>query len=113
MDKKIIQEFDCVVQDVSDDGTFGARLIDVTNPENFEEYADIYRHFIDEEEKEYIQLGAYFRWTMYDDETQTLIFNKETWTQEEIDNAHREAKELAKKFKACQMADDTTERTDD
>jgi len=52
-----------------------------------------------DEDKEFLQAGAYFDVIFYSDESMEFKFIKEYWTQKQIDAAHKEAEELIKFFK--------------
>lgn len=94
----IEQKWNGVVTEI-DGSTFWARLQDQTVPSNPEEIAQIPFASVAEEERSYIAEGVYFTWTILADEDpsksqSTFEFNKEVWTQQQIDEAKERVKKL-------------------
>ena len=96
---KILAQFEGVVLNYNDN-IINTQLLDLTSKEEFE--ADIIISKIKPKERAYIDKGAIFKWTIgYSWKSifslkpeSVIIFNKEVWTQNEINQAKIEAKRL-------------------
>jgi hypothetical protein len=79
---------------------FVAHLKDLTDRSNPDEAAMVPLRSVAEEERPYVAEGAIFTWTILADEddheksTSVFEFNKEVWTQEQIDEAKKQGEEL-------------------
>jgi hypothetical protein len=95
--RHIIEHFEGYVTEVGEN-TFWGRYEDIAGTEELAEFITEKVLFTDED-KEFLQEGAYFDVIFYSDESMEFNFIKEYWTQEQIDAAHKEAEELVKFFK--------------
>jgi len=95
--RNVIEHFEGYVLEVKDE-TFWGRYVDIAGQEEQAEFITDKVLFTDED-KEFLQEGAYFDVIFYNDESMEFKFIKEYWTQEQIDAAHKEAVKLVKFFK--------------
>ena len=95
--RNVIEHFEGYVTEVCEN-TFWGIYEDIAGQEEMAEFITNKVLFTDED-KEFLQEGAYFDVIFYSDESMEFKFIKEYWTQEEIDAAHKEAEELVKFFK--------------
>ena len=95
--RHVIEHFQGYVTGVGED-TFWGRYEDIAGQEEEAEFITEKVLFTDED-KEWLQEGAYFDMIFYNNETFEFKFIKEYWTQEDIDRAKKEAEELVKFFK--------------
>jgi len=61
---RVVQEWECCVQDISDDNTvFNAQLIDITRNRQYpDEEADFGIENVDEADRHLIKIGGIFKW---------------------------------------------------
>lgn len=101
--KHVVEVFEGFVLDINKD-TFWGRFEDLDgNLEEAEFITD--RVLLKDEDKEFLQEGAYFTVIFYNNETFDFNFIKEVWTQEQIDEAKKEAEELSRKLRGLSNAD--------
>lgn len=101
--RHVLEDFEgYVIEEDTDNGrdTFWIRFID-QDEEEME--GAVFKDKIPTSEHKYIQPGAYFHWTIYNDGTYDFKFSREVWTQEMIDKATKDAEELAKYFKLAKQ----------
>lgn len=97
MIRHVLEDFEGYVSSgPCEDGTFWVTVIDLDEDE---EFMQVIIEKIPTEEHKYIKLGAYFYWTIYNDGTYDFKFSRKVWTQEQIDEAYKQATEMAKIFK--------------
>jgi hypothetical protein len=95
--RHVIEHFEGYVTEVGEN-TFWGDYEDIAGQREQAEFITDKVLFTDED-KEFLQEGAYFDVIFYNDETLEFKFIKEYWTQEQIDAAHKEAEKLVKFFK--------------
>lgn len=59
---------------------------------------------MDKEDWDFLQIGAFFDWVFFSDDSYKFAFLKERWTQEEIDKAEIEAKQMTELFRSLPEA---------
>lgn len=99
---KILNEWRGSITELElENDTMWCRVQDITDPTRNEEWGEFtISEEVSPEEMEYVSLGAIFNWIIEEDEAgkghSRFVFSKERWTQEELDEAKKEAEELMK-----------------
>jgi hypothetical protein len=95
--KKVLQKFDGTVVSVTKT-SFGARLIDLTNPKNPEEFGTIPLKVLKDSEKPFVEPGAIFMWKIFHGGGMSIRFSRLRWTEKDLKRAKKEAKKIQDLF---------------
>ncbi|MBB3872495.1 hypothetical protein [Brevundimonas mediterranea] len=102
---QVLQSWEGFVMEINDtEGTFGARLADLTDEENTEEYAEFDLSEVDSDDQELLRVGGVFRWLIGYRENQfgrrervsSIVFRRlPAWTARDLEAAKAEGAAVA------------------
>ena len=76
-----------------DDKEFHARIVEEESGEEYEMSMDVEK--IPKEDQHYLSVGRYLTWILYKGGVSEFQFCDERWTQQEIEEIHARAEEIA------------------
>lgn len=101
--RHVLEIFEGYVVEVNDNSFWGRYEDFDGNLEEAEFITD--KVLFTDEDKDFLQVGTYFVMIFYNDDSFDFNLIKEYWTQEQIDEAQKEAEILIKKFRGLPDVD--------